>query len=234
MKKLELTPRLRTVASFVPDGARLADVGTDHAYLPAALVLSGKIPSAIAADIRQGPLNRAKATVAEYGLKGQITFRLCDGLCGIQSGEVDAVAIAGMGGETIASILEAAPWVRERGVELILQPMSSMSDLRLWLADHGYDIREEKLAREGDTIYTILRVTAGEMPALNPAQLCAGRNSSDPLRGEWLDQWIAKTERALGGLANSRQDNAAERMREMEQVLSGLKEMKEEWEAWQA
>lgn len=232
-KKLELTPRLKAVASFVPDGARLADVGTDHAYLPVSLILSGKIPAAIAADLRQGPLNRARATVAEYGLEGKVIFRLCDGLRGIRPEEADAVAIAGMGGETIASILEAAPWVRERCVNLILQPMSSMSDLRLWLADHGYAIREEKLAREGDTLYTILRVTAGEMPTLNPAQLCAGRNSRDPLRGEWLDQWIGKTQRALGGLANSRQENAADRIREMEQILSGLKEMKEEWEAWQ-
>ena len=82
-RKIELSPRLRMVADLVPAGARLADVGTDHAYLPAALILEGKIPSAIAADLRQGPLARARTTVREAGLTGRVAFRLCDGLKGI-------------------------------------------------------------------------------------------------------------------------------------------------------
>lgn len=232
-KKLELTPRLRMVADLVPAGARLADVGTDHAYLPAALVLEGKIPSAIAADLRPGPLNRAKITVREYGLNGKITFRLCDGLKGIEPEEVQAVAIAGMGGETIASILIAAPWTRERDVTLALQPMSSSSDLRLWLSQNGYQIVVEELAREGDTLYTALLVRAGEMAPLTPAELWAGRNSADLLRGQWLDLWLGKTERALAGLAQSRQESAPRRRRELEQVRDGLLDMKKEWEAWQ-
>ena len=139
-KKIELSPRLRMVAGLVPPGSRLADIGTDHAYLPAALIQEGTIPAAIAADLRQGPLNRAKATVRECGLTGRVTFRLCSGLEGVRPDEVDAVAIAGMGGETIADILAAAPWTRERDVPLVLQPMSSMDDLRLWLERHGYTI----------------------------------------------------------------------------------------------
>lgn len=232
-KKLELTPRLRMVADLVPAGARLADVGTDHAYLPAALVLEGKIPSAIAADLRPGPLSRAKTTVREYGLNGRITFRLCDGLKGIAPEEVQAVVIAGMGGETIASILAAAPWTREKDVTLVLQPMSSSSDLRLWLSQNGYQIVREELAREGDTLYTALLVWAGEMAPLTPAEVWAGRNSAVPLRGQWLDLWLGKTERALAGLAQSRQESAPQRRRELEQVRDGLLDMKKEWEAWQ-
>ena len=95
MRRPELSPRLRMVGELVPAGARLADVGTDHAYLPAALMLEGKIPWAIAADLRWGPLDRARATAREYGLAGKLAFRLCDGLTGIQPGEVDAVAAAG-------------------------------------------------------------------------------------------------------------------------------------------
>ena len=98
MRRLELSPRLQTVADLVRPGARVADVGTDHAYLPAALLLEGRIPFAIAADLRQGPLERARATVREYGLTGKAAFRLCDGLRGIRPDEVDAIAIAGMGG----------------------------------------------------------------------------------------------------------------------------------------
>jgi len=230
---IELTPRLRTVADLVPEGARLADIGTDHAYLPAAMLLEEKIPGAIAADLREGPLNRAKQTAAEYGLGDKITFRLCNGLAGIQKEEVDAVAIAGMGGETIADILSAALWVREQNIPLILQPMSSMTDLRIWLESSGFAILEERLAREGDTLYVILSVRAGEMDKLTPAQLWAGKNSPDLLRGEWLDLWLGKVQRALDGLSSSNKEDAARRMEELTQVKTGLLEMKKEWEEWQ-
>ena len=233
-KKPELTPRLRMVADMIPEGVRLADVGTDHAYLPAALVMEGKIPFAIAADLRQGPLSRAKETVRAYGLNGTIGFRLCNGLLGIKPEEVEAVSIAGMGGETIAMILEAAAWTRERNTVLVLQPMSSMDELRIWLGRNGYVIREERLAREGDTIYVAMLVGAGEMPAMSASECCAGKNTNDPLRGAWLDHWIARTKRALDGISQAKSEQAANRRVELEQVLEGLNEMKKEWDAWQS
>lgn len=232
-KRVELTPRLRMVADLVPAGARLADVGTDHAYLPAALVLEGKIPFAIAADLRQGPLNRARATVRECGLGGRIAFRLCDGLSGIRPGEIDAAVIAGMGGETIANILAGAPWTWERDIPLVLQPMSSMPDLRAWLEKNRYQIEAERLCREGDILYTALLVRVGRMPRQTPAELWAGRNCRDPLRGAWLDHWLDKTERALEGLRRSQLDSAAARRIQLEQVHAGLTDMKKEWLLWQ-
>ena len=233
-KKLELTPRLRMVADLIPANARLADVGTDHAYLPAALLLEGKIPGAIAADLREGPLSRARETVQEYGLEDRVAFRLCDGLTGIGAQEADAVSIAGMGGETIAMILTAAPWTREQNTALVLQPMSSMDELRIWLGRNGYTIAQERLAKEGDTLYTALLVGAGEMPGLTAAELCAGKNTDDPLRGEWLDHWLSRTRRALSGMAQAKSESVAARRAELEQVLSGLEEMKKEWDAWQS
>ena len=232
-KRIELTPRLRMVADLIPAGARLADIGTDHAYLPAALIQEGKIPGAIAADLRQGPLSRAKETVREYGLTGKVAFRLCNGLAGIRPEETDAVAIAGMGGETIAEILAAAPWTRENNVPLVLQPMSSMDDLRRWLEENGYRILTESLAREGETIYTALLVGAGTME-LTPAERYAGPNTDHPLRGAWLDHWLGKTGRALEGLSKSKQDGLEARRREMQQLHDGLLEMKKEWGAWQS
>ena len=232
MRGPELSPRLRMVGELVPAGARLADVGTDHAYLPAALLLEGKIPWAVAADLRRGPLDRARATVREYGLTGKIAFRLCDGLAGIGPDEADAVVIAGMGGETIAAILSAAPWVREKNMPLILQPMSSFPDLREWLGRNGFPIGEERLAREGDVLYTALLVRAGEMPTLSPAELRAGRNTADPLRGDWLNMWIARTSRALEGMAKAQGGEIIPRKRELEEVLNGLMDMKKEWEQW--
>ena len=231
--RLELSPRLEMTASLVPSGARLADVGTDHAYLPAALLLEGRIPSAIASDLRRGPLERARETAAAFDLKEKISFRLCDGLSGVGPEEVDAIVFAGMGGETIAAILAAAPWTRERVVSLILQPMSSMSDLRAWLGQNGYDILEERLAREGDSLYTALSVRAGEMAPMTAAERYAGRNTGDPLRGMWLDRWLTRTERALDGLARARRERDGLRRQELEQVRAGLMEMREEWQNWQ-
>ena len=143
------------------------------------------------------------------------------------------MVIAGMGGETIAAILEAAPWVRERNIPVIVQPMSSMPDLRAWLGRSGYCIETEKLCREGETLYTALSVRAGYMERMSPAQLWAGENRPDPLRGLWLDYWLNRTRRALDGLSQARTGSAEGRWMEMQQVYRGLQEMKKEWEVWQ-
>jgi tRNA (adenine22-N1)-methyltransferase len=108
-----------------------------------------------------------------------------------------------------------------------------MDELRRWLQANGYMIAEERLAREGDTIYTALSVRAGEMPAMTAAEYCAGKNTADPLRGDWLEHWINRTVRALNGMAQARSEQVAQRKAELEEVLSGLQEMKKEWEAWQ-
>lgn len=230
---IELSPRLAMVAAMVPRGARLADIGTDHAYLPAALVEQGQIASAIAADLRSGPLDRARQTVQEQGLADRIALRLCDGLNGIRPEEADTVVIAGMGGETIAAILAAVPWTREQKTRLILQPMSSMDDLRRWLEENGYAIEREELTCEGETLYTAWLVRTGQMGPLSPAQIAAGANTSHPLRGAWLDLWMGKVKRALDGLEHSSREQAAARRKELSEVYQGLADMKKEWEQWQ-
>ena len=160
-------------------------------------------------------------------------FRLCDGLKGIRPEETDAIVIAGMGGETIAQILAAAPWVRERNVPLVLQPMSSLPDLREWLQKNGYAIREERLAREEDAIYVVMSVQAGEMAPLTPAELWAGRQSRDALRGPYLEGLIRKLDRAIAGLSLAREGRGEARKQELEQVRDGLQDMKKEWDGWQ-
>ena len=109
MRNLELTPRLRLLADWVPPGARLADVGTDHAYLPVWLRLHGRVVSAIACDLREKPLARARETGRAYGADG-IDYRLGNGLEVVEPEEADTIVIAGMGGENIAAILARAPW----------------------------------------------------------------------------------------------------------------------------
>lgn len=223
---MELTPRLQAIARQIPQGARLADVGTDHGYLPVWLLLNGYVETAIAADLREGPLDRARETAQQYGQGENISFRLCDGLTGITAEEVDTVVIAGMGGETIAAILEAAPWTCQDKL-LLLQPMTGMPQLRQWLQRHGYAILHEQIAREGKRLYSIWSVKGGWMAPLSPAELWAGRNSRDPLRLDYLAIIEAKAEKALRGHQSARtpdQTVAAE----LEEVLSGLREMKKE------
>ena len=153
---ITLDKRLSSVAALVRQGSRLADIGTDHAYLPVHLVQSGVCPSAIASDIGAGPLDAARRTVTENGLTSEIALRLGDGLATVSAGEVEDIAIAGMGGETIAAILEAAPWVQNEGIRLILQPMTRAEDLRRWLLTHGFTVLEEHLIIDGRHLYPVL------------------------------------------------------------------------------
>lgn len=166
MKPLDLTPRLAAVAAQVPPGARLADVGTDHAYLPVWLLLAGRIVGAVATDVNQGPLQRGQETAQRYGVAHRMDFRRCDGLAALSPGEVDTVVIAGMGGDLMVHILSAAPWTRD--VKLILQPMSTQEVLRQWLIAHGYAILWEGIAREGEKFYPLFTATGGKVPGTLP------------------------------------------------------------------
>ena len=174
-KHLELTPRLRLLADRVHPGAKLADVGTDHAYLPVWLwPVTGvwHLYYAIASDLREGPLERAKLTGRTYGAS-HIDYRLCAGLDDIRPQEVDTIVVAGMGGETIASILEAAPWTADGAHTLLLQPMTHAELLRSFLCDHGYAITWEALVRDRGTIYPVMEVSRGTM-SLSQGQLWGG------------------------------------------------------------
>ncbi len=223
---MELTPRLRAIAEQVPQGACLADIGTDHGYLPVWLLLAGRTEHAIATDLRAGPLERARETARRFQVERQMDFRLCDGLSAVQPEEADTVVIAGMGGETIASILEAAPWTKE-GTLLLLQPMTGFAELRNWLQTHGYRIQSERIACEGKRLYSILLVTGGEMPALTPAEQWAGRQSGDPLRREYLAMIRGKVEKSLTGHRAARTPDQTV-IEKLKAVLSGLEGMEKE------
>ncbi len=153
---INLDKRLSAVAALVRPGSRLADIGTDHAYLPVHLVQAGVCPTAIASDIGAGPLEAARHTVTENELTSKIALRLGNGLATVSADEVEDIAIAGMGGETIAAILEAAPWVKDARLRLILQPMTRAEDLRRWLLQNGFSVLEEHLIIDGRHLYPVL------------------------------------------------------------------------------
>lgn len=161
---IHLDKRLSMVASMVRRGSRIADIGTDHAYLPVYLVQSGVCPSGIAADIRSGPLEAARRTVTEEGLTENIALRLGDGLAPVSAEEADDIAIAGMGGETIVEILSAADWVKDARLRLILQPMTRAEELRRWLLTNGFAITEERLVRDGHRLYPVMAVAYTAAP----------------------------------------------------------------------
>ena len=159
-EQLHLQPRLRLLADLVPQGARLADIGTDHGYLPVYLLQKGRIISAIAADIGQAPLDHARRTAQQYGVTDGLRFLCCDGLQGIGPEDADTVVIAGMGGETIRHILSQAPWTKAGNTLLLLQPMTKQEDLRRWLNENGYAQSAERLVRDKDYLYPVFTVSA--------------------------------------------------------------------------
>ena len=151
-----LDNRLALTASLVRRGSRLADIGTDHAYVPVWLVGQAACPSAIATDIRKGPAERAAQTIAMAGLSDRIAVRLGDGLSPVKPEETDDIVIAGMGGENIAAILAAAPWTKDGRVHLVLQPMSKQEILREYLLTNGFALQEEHVAVTGSHLYIVM------------------------------------------------------------------------------
>ncbi len=153
-----LSKRLSVIASIVPQGARVCDIGTDHAYLAIELMKSGRAKSVIAADIGQKPLLCARKNVAASGVEG-IELRLCDGLSGIEAREVDTVVIAGMGGEVISGILDRGRHIsRNKNVRFILQPTTSPEHLRNFLLQNGYHISDETAVYENGKLYSVMLI----------------------------------------------------------------------------
>ncbi len=155
-ENLNLTPRLQAIADRVPEGARFADIGTDHGHLPLWLLREGKLQTAIACDLREGPLDHARENAKFHGLSDRVSFRLAAGLDAVNADECDTISIAGMGGETITGILEDATWTMQGAHTLLLQPMTMLPQLRQWLWAHGYMISEEIVCQEGKRFYVIL------------------------------------------------------------------------------
>ena len=226
MKRIALQHRLRLLAEMTPPGGRLADIGTDHGYLPVWLLQEGRIPSAIAADVGAEPLEHARRTAQQYGVKG-IDFRLCSGLSAIAPEETDVIVIAGMGGETISAILSAAPWTRN-GHMLLLQPMTKAADLRHWLVDNGYTFTAECLVEDKGRVYPILTVTGGAHRSLTEAEaLCGVLLEGDPLYGAYLAEHAAKLRRSAEGLRRSSDPNGPTLAAQADALAAELEEKRD-------
>lgn len=155
---VKLSKRLSALAEMVTPGSRLADVGTDHGYIPVFLCQTEVIPSAIAMDINKGPLERAKTHIAEYHLQSRIQTRLSDGLHKLLPGEADTILIAGMGGGLVQKILSEGGQALEGVSELILQPQSEIPQTRCFLRKHGFVIVDENMIEEDGKFYSMMKV----------------------------------------------------------------------------
>ncbi len=180
--KLPLSNRLLACASFVSPGDRVADVGCDHGYLGIHLLLKGVASSVIASDVNEMPLLSALHNAEKFGVRNKMTFHRSDGLRRIPR-DFDCVVCAGMGADTMISILEAAPWVKDPRYRLILQCQSKRPELRRYLSDTGFRIRRETLAKDGKFIYPILeavwdpgQILTDAQCHLSPALLACGSN----------------------------------------------------------
>lgn len=230
-----MTPRLLAIAGCVTSGSRIADVGTDHAYIPIYLMQKGIISGALAMDINVGPIERAQANIAKFGMPDKITTRLSDGMGKLSSGEVDEVIIAGMGGILICEILEARRDLWNSGIRFILQPMTAAEELRKYLEQNGFYIESESLAKEDHKIYQVLCVNRGEMKMQREVDYYISpqlRENKVPFTGELTALRIGEFEKMLTGLCASERVEAKERHQYVQALLKELYEVQEECGKW--
>ncbi len=203
-----LNNRLKAAADFVRKGSVFADIGTDHAYLPIWLVLNGISISAAAADINKGPLLRAEKNIRQYGLSNKIKTILSDGLNGLDKYGFTDIAICGMGGDLIASILDNSDFIKNENINLILQPMSAAERLRAYLISHKFKIIDETIASAENKLYQCLRVQYDSdiksPPEYSKAQLLIGKSNIEKSIDniyftELVSQWIKVQKKIIDG-----------------------------------
>lgn len=224
--KLPLSNRLQACCDFVHPGDRVADVGCDHGYLGIYLLSHGIARSVIASDINEMPLESARHNASKYGVADKMSFHLCGGVRHLPH-NFDVLVLAGMGADTIMSILNDAPWLQDKKYRLILQCQSKRSDLRRYLHARGYAIRREALAQDGKFLYPVMEVAYDPTIEMTEADYYitpALRRSGSPLLADFLDHVINGMQKSVNGLALT----GGEKYEESNAVLNQLKEWRKE------
>jgi tRNA (adenine22-N1)-methyltransferase len=220
---MNLSVRLQTAASFVTEGSRFADIGTDHGYLPIDLCGRGIVPSAIAMDVRKGPLDHARENIALHGYRDRIETRLSDGLNALVPGEVDSIAVTGMGGLLIRRILSAKPDVTRQLSEMVLGPQSETGELRRYLYAEGFVIDREEMILEDGKYYPMLHVIpSGKKETLTDTEYefgpCLLRERNTVLY-KYLHWRFAVAEKILRKLEKEDSEAAARRLVEVKEEM---------------
>lgn len=221
--KLPLSSRLLTCCQFVRPGDRVADIGCDHGYLGIHLLQSGIASSVIASDVNRKPLESAVANARKFGVQERISFFLSDGVRQIPR-DFDCLVCAGMGADTMISILEAAPWLQDSKYRLILQCQSKRPALRKFLAQAGFSISRETLAQDGKFLYPVTEVTYAPAPSPAPWEYYITPqllSDNSPLLPAFLRRVIGGLEDSIKGL----QREGGEKYRETTEILQHLYEL---------
>lgn len=224
---MKLDARLAAVAAFVPQGSRVADIGTDHGYLAAVLVEEGRAPFVIASDLPAGPCEAARRTVREEGLADKIEVRQGDGLTVLRPGEVDTVCIAGMGGVLMTEILAASPEVWKSLAALVLQPMTGEEELRRYLYAHAWHVADETLVVADDRLYTVIRAERGRRKMPDDVALAVGPvllTRKDELLRHHIESQLFLARRAAAGMEKSARAKKSAKYRAVKQRIEALEE----------
>jgi tRNA (adenine22-N1)-methyltransferase len=224
-----LSVRLERVAAHVPAGARLADIGSDHGYLPVALMRRGAIEAAVAGEVALTPFQAAQRTVRENDLQARITVRQANGLAAINPADrITAISICGMGGETIRDILERGKAHLSGGERLILQPNGGEQPLRLWLMENGYRILSEEVLRESRFDYEIIVAERAEAVSYTDKELYFGPLQMQARSPAFLIKWQHKLrhkQKTLSHLARAQQALPEDKIADVRQEAQWIREL---------
>ena len=227
---MRLSKRLETIASFVPEGSRVADIGTDHGYIPIHLIEEGIAKSAIAMDVREGPLLRAQTHIKEAGLEKLVEVRLSDGLLKLEKNEADCAVIAGLGGELMIHILEEGKHLWNSISYWVLSPHSELYKVRKFLEEHEFSIKRETMLKEDGKYYTVMGVVReqAEVFQSNPELVYRyGRHlleSNDSVLNEYLIKEHNQLHQILSGLQSNATKATEKRIEELKLELKWNKE----------
>jgi len=228
---LKLTDRLLKIASLVTEGKRVADIGTDHGYIPVYLLNQGKVPYAILADVNKGPLENARGEVRHNKLLDKVDLRLGSGIEVLEKGEVDEVIIAGMGGILISELLEAKLEVAHSVDKLILQPMQAQNELRKYLLNNGFEILDEVLVKEDFRIYEIIiaKYTGKNTVVSDDIYYEVGIKlieNKDPLLNEFIDKKIYMYNSIIKKIEGKSSEGIEKKIKESKDSIEKLENLK--------
>lgn len=224
---MELSKRLQAVADLVSEGQIVADVGTDHGYIPIYLLESGKCERAIAMDINKGPLLRAKEHIAEHGLDAKIEVKLSDGVEALSVGACDCVVVAGMGGALAVKIMEEGQAVFKSLQEFVLQPQSELAKVRQYLWENEYCVTAEDMVLEDGKFYPMMKVRNGASEDYTQIELRYGKcllMQKHPVLKQFLEKEVQTKEAILNNLESESGEHIENRKKELLEELLFAKE----------
>lgn len=222
---MELSKRLQAVADLVSEGLVVADVGTDHGYIPIYLIETKRSPKAFAMDVNKGPLLRAKEHIAEHGLTSSIDTRLSDGVRALKKGECECVVVAGMGGALTIKIMEEGKEIFRNLKEFVLQPQSELQKVRTYLYENAYSIVEENMVLDDGKFYPMFRVINGQSQEYHTIELCYGKlllEQKNAVLKNFLEKEKAVKKLILSNLEQSFGEHIETRRKEIQEELEGI------------